>query len=230
MSEFYCWVNVDRKEFLAPCDFGYSGRYHGSMQRDGDVLLALYALLSDELEWKGDQVLFLGENCHVPAHPQIEILRILHEDTLRHDTGHYYDTVIETYWNRTAQFKAAENELRPKIEDTLAWIKSCGKDWSTDSFFHEYRIAPSRPFNALFWKEGRKFRYIINHTKRVYYDLSRTVIRYKDGTECDWADPLPILMAYGRIGGSGSWLGNTIGVGNEVDESYCLLKEIYLDW
>ena len=41
MSEDFCWVNVERKEFISPIDLGYSGHSHGSSYRDNDVLRAL---------------------------------------------------------------------------------------------------------------------------------------------------------------------------------------------
>ena len=47
---------------------------------------------------------------------------------------------------------------------------------------------------------------------------------------CDFSDPLPFLMGYGRVTEPGEWLGDIIGVSDQRPEGYSLIKEIYVDW
>ncbi len=43
------------------------------------------------------------------------------------------------------------------------------------------------------------FEYTINYTKKVCFSFNKTKILYLDGSESDYADPLPILIGYGRM-------------------------------
>lgn len=52
MSEYYIWVNVDKKEYISPFDFDYGSKYFESCQKNSTVLLALHTLLFHE--WKRD--------------------------------------------------------------------------------------------------------------------------------------------------------------------------------
>ena len=59
MGEYYKWVNIDRKEYLYPNDFGYGNKFHESMHKDSDPLHDLHTLLADE--WRGDCMLWFGD-------------------------------------------------------------------------------------------------------------------------------------------------------------------------
>ena len=48
MAEYYCWVNVDKKEYLLPGDFYYGNKYQESMHKDSIPLHVLHTLLSKE--------------------------------------------------------------------------------------------------------------------------------------------------------------------------------------
>jgi len=54
----------------------------------------------------------------------------------------------------------------------------------------------TNPFEGLFVKRGRRYKYTINHTKKVYYSLDETAVLYPDHTRSDFLDPLLILMGY----------------------------------
>ena len=71
---------------------------------------------------------------------------------------------------------------------------------------------------------------MLNHTRKVCYSLEETKILYLDHTESDFADPLPILLGFGRSCDLGPWIGDVIGVSEEIPEGYSLLQEVYLDW
>ena len=72
--------------------------------------------------------------------------------------------------------------------------------------------------------------FTINHTKKIYYTLAETDILFRDRTKNDYADPLALLMVYGRVTEPGDWLGDVIGVSDQRPEGYSLIKEIYVDW
>ena len=56
MGEYYKWVNIDKKEYLYPNDFGYGNKFRESMHKDSDPLHALRALLADD----GEAIAFYG--------------------------------------------------------------------------------------------------------------------------------------------------------------------------
>ena len=228
MGEYFKWVNVDKKQYLSPYDFDQGNKLHESMYRGNPLLSALHSLLSNE--WKGDRILFLGDECKVSQHPQLEVLQILESDTIYHKTGHYHDTVVETYRNVSCLFKDAESMVREEIGyylDNLERVRNGDKDYD---YVNEYGIDVERPFEGLFLKEGRSFRYIINYTRKTYYSFGMTKILYQNCSENLYSDPLPLLMGYGRSAENGIWLGDRIGVADEVEDRYCLIEEIFLDW
>ena len=84
----------------------------------------------------------------------------------------------------------------------------------------------TNPFEGLFVKRGKKYKYTINHTKKVYYSLDETAVLYSDPTRSDFLDPLPILMGYGRVTDPGEWIGDIIGVSDQRPKEYELLTEL----
>ena len=194
------------------------------MGRRNSFLCALKELLSKE--WAGNHVFFMGDQKAVPADTDNETLRILYGHTVQ--AGYpedAFDTVIETYKNVSGLFKAAETEVRQEIQFYLEDVKN-----NESMHQNEYGVDISNPLEGLFSRTGMDFRYTTNHTRRVCYSFEDTKILYLDHTENDFTDPLPILMGYGRVSETGAWVGDIIGVGNEMPKGYELLKEIYLDW
>ena len=97
--------------------------------------------------------------------------------------------------------------------------------------YNEYGIDPANPFNGLFLRAGKTFKYTLNHTKRVGYSLDETIIRYQCGLEAEYSDPLPVLLGCGEhTPEPGPWLGDIVDAADELPLGYDLLKEIYLDW
>lgn len=228
MSEYFYWVNVDKKEYLCPTDFDLGLKQHESVARDNDLLAALHTLLANE--WNGDRILFLGDECPVPVHPDCEALRILNCDTERHHTGHYYDTVVESYRNVSGLFCDAETEVRQEIQYYLDDLRDYNSGKRTELPVNEYGINSDRPFEGLFTKKGTNFPYIINYTKKVYYSFALTRILQKNRSENTYSDPLPLLLEYGHKINHGTWVGDRIGVSNTITSEYTLIKEIVLDW
>lgn len=223
MGEYYNWVNVDKKEYICPNDFDLGNKRTESIGRRNDLLCALRELLSKE--WRGDHVFFMGDEKLIQEDDANETLQILYHHTVQCDyTGNAFDTVYETYKNISGLFRAAEAEVRPEIG---FYLDDLGSD---NIMINEYGVDPEHPFEGLFLRNGRDFRYTLNHTKKICYAFEETKILHLDRTENDNVDPLPLLMGYGRCMDTGSWLGDIIGVADEKPDGYTLLETIYLDW
>lgn len=220
MGEYFNWVNVDKKEYLCPTDFDLGNKSHESRHKGNPLLRVLYELLSDR--WRGDLIVFLGDEGTIPPDTPFHILQKLNEQVL---SGCYFDHICENYRNVSCLFKEAEAEVRKEIRGYLEDLRRGHPCTSVN----EYGIDLTAPFDGLFCKSGKSFCFIINHTKKVFYSFAITKILYKDGSLCDYADPLSVLMAYGRSVVSGAWLGDVIGVSDELPGGYVPISEIYLE-
>lgn len=224
MGEYYSWINVEKREYISPYDFDYGNKRTESLVRGNELLSALYELLS--AEWMGDHVLWMSDEKGISKNIENETLRVLYDQTVRTGyPGDPFDTVIESYTDISKFFKAAEKQVCKKIELYLYDRKNDGLN-----AHNEYGITVDNPFDGLFLREGCIFRYVINHTKKVCFSFDRTKILYMDQTECDYADPLPILMSYGNGCDTGKWAGDIIGTADEMPTGYELLSKIFLDW
>lgn len=225
MGEYYDWVNVDKKEYISPNDFDYGNKRAESSYKGNDFLCALRELLSDK--WRGDRILFLGDEITIPENTTNEVLQVLYVHTIEYgEPGNAPDMVFETYRNISGLFKQAEEEVRREIGFYLEEVKN--DDLSATN---EYGINIEKPFEGLFLKMGKDFRYTINHSKKVYYSLRETKILNENGKKNNHIDPLPFLMSYGRmVNEPAPWVGDIIGVSDSKPGGYELLKEIQLDW
>lgn len=142
MSEYFFWANIDKKQFLSPSDFGYGSRLHESMHREHAPMSALYALLSTE--WNGDRVLFLGDEGEMPFPPGYDVFQLINCQIQDYNQGdyHYYDLMIETYWNLSALPASAGTPAprsapdglwrwgwRAKSAETAGRCERCGHGW-----------------------------------------------------------------------------------------------------
>lgn len=216
MGEYFNWVNVDKKEYLCPADFDFGSKFHESLHKDNSLLQALYALLATR--WKDDKILFLGDEANLPQDTPCYVLNMLNDQA---GSGNYFDYICENYCNVSGLFKEAEEQVREHIANWLIDRQSDRFD-----FPNEYGIDVQNPYAGLFMLSGRSFRYIVNHTKRIYYSPEETRITYQDGFLCDWLDPLPILMGYGWSVNSGLWLNDVVGVSDEPLPDYTFLPEM----
>ncbi len=221
MGEYYRWVNVDKKEYLCPNDFDYGSKRWESSGRGNEVLCALREMISRE--WSGDHIFWMGDEKLIPDASNNDTLQLLYAQTVEEECpGDGFDTVCETYRDISCLFKTAETVVREEIGFYLESVRK--------NEFHErneYGINIERPFEGLFLRKGRDFRYTINHTKRVYYTFEETKMIGDTGYIYDDIDPLLSLMAFGRIIETGDWVGDIIGVSDEKPEEYELLEEIH---
>ncbi len=227
MGEYYNWVNVDKREYLCPNNFGYGNKLHESMHKDSLTITALHVLLNDE--WKGNRVVWLGDECdEVTPDSDYEIIRYLYSQIKEHHSrDDYFDMICEEYKNISCLFKSAEKVVRNEVR---IYLESLKEENTGYQMRNEYGIDVNNPFENMFHKSGRRFKYTVNHTKRVYYSLDETRILEQNNNERKDLDPLPLLMGFGRSTDSGLWLSDIIGVADQPPEGYELLEEIYLDW
>lgn len=223
MGEYYNWVNVDKKEYICPADFDYGNKARESMGKDGAVLRALRSLLRDE--WKGSRVIWVGDEYSIYDELPLELSQLLQKHSASSDYEKcVFDIVYSSYRNVSCLFKETEEVCRKEIEYYLQDLEQ-GEDK-----FNEYGINQEKPFEGLFMRAGIDAKYIINYTKNVCYSFEATKVLFLDNTECDFADPLPILMGCGRVLKPGDWLGDSIGAVDEIDDTVQILDKIYLDW
>ena len=134
--------------------------------------------------------------------------------------------ICESYRNVSCLFKEAEEDVREWIQDDLEEYRENGKL----DHFNEYVIDFDNLYEGLFLKTAKRRMFTINHTKKIYYTLAETDILFQDRTKNDYADPLAVLMGYGRVTEPGEWLGDVIGVSDQRPKGYSLIKEMYVDW
>jgi hypothetical protein len=221
MGEYFNWVNVDRGEYICPSDFDYGSKYHESMHIGNTFLKALRTLLS--AEWKGCHILFLGDEGENPEKSSIGVLASLQKQTELYK-GHYFDMICETYRNVSCLFREAESIVREEIG---YYLEDYRRDPNND-LPNEYGIDIENPFDGLFLRTGRDFRYTINETKKTYYSIGLTKVYNSAGIELLEVDPLPMLMGYGRVAEPALWLGDIICVSDELRPGYALLQEVHL--
>ncbi len=225
MGEYYKWVNTDKHEYISPGCFDYGSKYYETIHKDSTPTLALHVLLSDR--WKGDRMLWLGDECPMTGEEPYEVIRELYKKSA--DYGYPGDVegmIIETYKNVSGLFIETENQVRSEIEHYVEDQKN-----GTGYFgINEFGIDVDHPFDGLFQEKGRRFKYTVNQTKKVAYSLEKTNILYLDRSLCDYADPLPVLLGFGNRKEVGLWLGDRICVADELPDEYTLLDEVMLDW
>ncbi len=242
MGEYYSWVNVDRKEYICPGDFDFGNKLLESSAPHNDCLCALKELLANE--WKGSRIVYLGDSQELSKNEGNETLKALYQHSVESGyEGIGIDTIVETYRNISGWFSAAEKNVRREIERWVRDVKSGGSDG-----FNEYGVDVDNPFDGLFTRTGKDYKYILNHTKRVYCSSGETVIsmlrkgviydpdkpegkRFSKPKKIRFPkiDPLPHLLRYGYYG-IGEWVGDIIGVSDDVPGNYSLMKRITIDY
>ena len=222
MGEYYDWVNVDRREYICPSDFGMGNKLFESSSPHTSFLCALRELLANE--WKGSHIIFLGDSMELTRNVDNETLSRLYQHSVESGyEGIGIDTVVETYSNISGMFSASEKEVRHEVELYLKELEIGEAD-----AFNEYSVDPDDPFKGLFVRKGQDFRYTINYTKKVYYspDEIRMIQEEPDDIRID---PISYLMRHG-YDGVGDWVGDIIGVSDEIPEGFTLITELTIEY
>ncbi len=225
MGEYYKWVNIDKHEYISPGCFDYGSKYLETMHKDSVPTLALHVLLSDR--WKGDRIIWFGDECPLTGDEPYEVIRELYKESVDYGfTGDAEGTINETYKNVSGLFIEAEDWVRSEIEYYVEDQKN-----GTGYFgINEFGVDVEHPFDGLFQGKGRRFKYTINQTKKIAYSLEETRILYLNRTQSDHVDPIPVLLGYGKRKDVGLWLGDRICVADELPDGYTLLDEVMLNW
>lgn len=241
MGEYYNWVNVDRKEYICPSDFGLGNKLMETSNPHNSFLCAFRELLGSE--WRDSRIVFLGDSKELTKDDKNETLSILYRHS--EESGHKgigIDTILETYTNISSWFSATETNVRQEIEYYLKELEIGEND-----AFNEYSIDPADPYKNLFLRHGKDYRYTINYSKKEYFStddvriilLNPVVIYDPDKPENERfskpqridnpkIDPIPYLMRHG-YDGIGDWVGDIIGVSDEIPESFTLITEVTID-
>ncbi|MBP5604288.1 MAG: hypothetical protein J6X60_01920 [Ruminiclostridium sp.] len=224
MGEYYRWVNVDKKEYLCPSDFDYGSKLHESMHKGNAVLCALRELLSTD--WKNDRVLFLGDECVAPEdNTAKELFDAIQKNTDNPEAYGYLDEIVfDKFRDVSCIFRETEKYIREGIENFLEAVKS--GDASPEN---EYGFTIDDPYNGMFVRTGKDYKYTLNYNKKVAYSFEETKITFINRPWLENADPLPLLLGYGRMTDPGLWLGDIIGVSDTLPPDYILLPEIVVE-
>ena len=239
MGEYYRWINVDRKEYICPSDFSMGNKLLESSAPHNAFLCAFRELLGNE--WRDSHIIFLGDSQELTKDDSNETLSILYRHSEESGfKGIGIDTVFETYDNISGWFSSAEKDVRREIEYYLKDLDSGEKN-----AFNEYSVDPADPYKDLFFRQGKDYRYTVNHTRKIYYStddiriiLDRPVSVYDPKTgkiskPKRWPkpkiDPIPYLMRHGYYG-IGDWVGDIIGVSDEIPEGYKPIERLRIDY
>ena len=223
MGEYYCWANTNKKQCMWGIDFDYGSKYWESMGGDDTIILALQSLLNDE--WKGDRIVWLGDESLLQEDIDKAYLKNSNKEYIEFiNMLGKLDVMSAGYKNVSGLFKEAKENVMEEIGYYLDSYKNGG---SKDN---EYGIDVNKPFDGLFTKTGKRYKYLLNHSKKVFYSFGETdLIDNRNGEILDWdASPLPSLMSYGSFGGCGEWLRDIIGVSDERPNDYKLLNSILI--
>ena len=225
MGECFSWVNPDKKEYICPQDFNCGGRRYQTIYENNEVLCALRELLS--YEWKECRILWLGDECNAPEGIAEDLFGLMleHSNELGYSGG-LYDTVLDSYRNVSGLFKSAEKYVREEIEEYIEDQKNGGEYIPVN----EYGIDISDPYKGLFIKDGKIFKYTLNHTKKIGYSMEEFTLFSDKGLELDHFDPLPVLLGYGSALEPGLWLGDDIGVSDSLPRNYQQMRELCIKW
>lgn len=211
MGEYYSWVNIDKKEYIEPFAFDMGNKSHESAWKGNPLLGALYALMKSD--WKGDRVIFLGDETNITEKDTNPALQQLSKERKQWgEPGYDADYVVETYRDISGLFRDAEKKVREEIRIMI----------DADDFeCNYYHVDKESPFDGLFGRLPAYYRYVYNHTKKEFYDLTRTRMTYtdRDGNYTDRIDPLPLLLAFGRSAGdecTGLWIGDNVEPGDDA--------------
>ena len=232
MGEYYSWVNVDRKEYICPADFGMGNKLMETSVPHNVFLCAFRELLGSE--WRNSHILFLGDSKDLTEDDNNETLCLLYKHS--EESGYKgigIDTIVETYANRSGWFSAAEKDVRKEIEYYLKELEIGEKD-----AYNEYSVDPANPYKDLFIRKGKDYKYTVNYTKRIYYSPDDIKFIRNNPCNSDYhdndslmhpkIDPIPFLMRHG-YDGVGDWVGDIIGVSDEIPERFTPINEVIVD-
>lgn len=223
MGEYYSWVNVDKRELIVPEVFGSGLKFYQNSVKGVPVNRALRTLLADR--WKGDRVIFLGDETWPVEEPVPPLYWELERQTRDYEELLDMEQLLwDRYLDVSALFKESEEGARKDIEEYLwEWENNC----ATLVPFH---IDPEDPYRGLFVMNFQAFRYTLNHSKKLYFEEASIELLWEGEELTGYYDPITFLMSYGsRRPNPGPWLGDIVGVSDTIPEGYRPLEPFAID-
>lgn len=224
MGEYYKWFNVDKCEQLEPGPFDTGAKIVSNVDVGNEYTDAVCTLLDSD--WRGDRLVYLGDYKELDNEENPTLAK------LEADCGH--------------REPCALNEAEDIYADVAGRFSIArGKT------YYDY-ASPGLvevPYEGPMDKEIIHFRYVINDTKRQFYDRMRTPVtniqRWKDGEVQDGINRLDLLAVFLGAGSEewgdaylsdgvttlkpdGLWLNDVIRVSHDCpDADYEDLSNVY---
>ncbi len=151
MGEHYLWLNVDKCEKLDPEPFDTGAKIISNVDVGNEYTDAVCTLL--DRDWRGDRLVYLGDCRHLDGEENPTLAKI------EADCGHREPCALceaeEIYADVAGRFALARGKTH-----------------------YDYDSPGLRevPFESPMDKEIVHFRYVINDTKKQYYDWRRTPV------------------------------------------------------
>ncbi len=222
MGEYFSWVNVDKNQYISPNDFDFGNKVGESSFKGNTFLCALKDLLASD--WKEDHIVWLGDQVVIPENESNPVIKVLVKEVKKERFVTPMDVVwSNNYTNISGLFKAAEEKVRHEIDTMIEYRYYEEKD-----FWNEYKVDIKDPYKGFFQRMGREYEYVINKDKKIAYSTRKSkVLRIEedDVIRIDKIEPLPFLMAYGCYY-IGAWLGDRIGVSDDLPEGVTLMEDV----
>lgn len=206
MGEYYQWFNVDKCEWLDAEPFDTGAKIVSNIDVGNEYTDAVCTLLNGD--WRGDRLVYLGDYRHLDGEANPALAK------LEADCGHReycaYDEAEDIYADVAGRFAVARGKTHYDADS----------DWPRQI-----------PFEGPMDQGIIHFRYVINDTKKQFYDRSRTPVNYlvarRDGmlvggiTRLDF---LPVFLGAGKQGWGEAYL--TDGLDGENPDGMWLGDEV----
>ena len=220
MGEYFAWVNIDKRERLEMGALSGAFKKLTSCYVGNFEIDAVCTLLVDR--WKGDTIAFLGyESTDYWPDTSSEALRYKEEES-----PVFLDYVEDFYRDVTGDFRQAKGKTH--------LVATQGEMMKA-------------PYEGSFDIAIVRYRYVINHTKKLFYDRKKTpiigVMSYPLSTEAsiERFDPMPGLFSKDNLLGTilnhdnpqfmVSWVGDFVEPSHNVPpENYLDVSTFYADF
>lgn len=213
MSQYFQWINFDKRQYLGDMMFSDGLKATESAYVGSPKTEAVTALLGTI--WRGDLIAFTGEyyadvrEVAVPGRDD-GLIRIIKYPIDYYDVDYEFEDV-------GGRLSCARGKLGVAVVED-----------------GEYGLSlAERPYEGPFDIEVEHFRYIINETKREYFD--------REQTSCQWVrsntDLLPLLLgtSWGHLAiegktsrePDGRWVGDLVYPSHKEPKGFANVSRVY---
>jgi len=151
MGEYYLWFNVDKRERLDPEPFDTGAKIASNVDVGNEYTDAICTLLATD--WRGDRLVYLGDYRYLDGEENPTLAKL--EEDCGHREPCALDEAEKIYTDVAGRFALAR-----------------------DKTYYDFDLPGMQkvPYEGPMDKEIVHFRYVINDTKRQYYDRRRTPV------------------------------------------------------